>query len=247
MIFLKNRSGSVVISLIFILLFTAHLYGQSTNTAAADGWKKLNNNLAADLSSSERGINSSIIDALKIVPRHRFLAPAYEKIAYDNIALPGYDKAILPSPSDSIRAIRMLSPASTDTVLVAGNNAGYAAAVLSRLSKKVYLIEETSAAADYSSLFKELGFENITLADTADINAFKDIIAFDRIYIHGAVSGVSENITERLSIQGNITVILAAPGAFQQIITIRRSLLGDNISCGGSCYFPEIKTLKISN
>lgn len=246
MIFNKMTSFLLsVIVLISIIIPSAHT--QSSGDIEANEWTELNRNLALSISSSDYGFNSSIMDAMIEIPRHIFLAPEYNDIAYSNLALPAYDKSLQPSPSDLIKAIVMLSPAASDTLLIAGNNAGYAAAILSKLVKKVYLIEETSASDIYGTLFETLSITNIELAETSDINSFDEIFAFDKILIHGAVSAISEKVTEKLSIQGNITFVLAETAGFQQIISIRRSLLGDNISTGGSCFFPEIKRLKISN
>ncbi|MDC7227449.1 MAG: hypothetical protein PQJ61_11860 [Spirochaetales bacterium] len=230
---------------IFSLFSLMSLYAQSEQAKVE--WINNNINLATELSSSGRGINSSIIEALKKVPRHIFIDETYSSIAYDNISLPGSYGGFLASPGDTLAAIGMLSPSSSDKILIAGSNTGYPAAILSELAAEIYLIEETPAAGEYKSLFAELGISNIRTSAKSDINAFSDIIAFDKIFICGAVSEVSEKLTERLAIQGNMTFILAEEGGFQQIVSLRRSLLGDSISCGGSCYFPEIKALRITN
>lgn len=227
-------------------MFTGTLYSQ-TEPLEDTSWIESNNLLISNLLSSGLGLNSSIIDALKNVPRHLFCSESYRNIAYEDISLPGLNGGILPSPKDVATAIEMLGPSANDKVLIAGSNAGYCAAIISRLAGSVYLIEETGSVPYYKEIYAKYGFNNIIVADTSDFNSFSEIIAFDRIMIHGAVSEVSENVTERLSIQGNLTFILTSRNSFQQIITLKRSLLGDSISCGGGCYFPEIKKLKIAN
>ncbi len=222
--------------------------GVNPQTRTPDAaWREKNKVLASELTSAGIGVNSSILNAMIAVPRGRFISDSFADIAYEDISVPGFDGGLLPSPSDTLRIIEMLNPSAGDTILVAGNNAGYAAAILSRIAGQIYLIEETSAGEKYRKIFEETGFTNISVADTSDINAYNNIIAFNRILIHGAASEISERITERLTIQGSVTFILAEQGGFQQIITLRRSLLGDNISTGGSCYFSVIRKLKISN
>lgn len=239
-----NTVKFYVVFLLFMLIPFFSLHAQSSYGA---DWQNQNINLATDLSSSDRGINSSLIDAIKTIPRHMFTDESYYDIAYEDISLPGADKGFIASPSDILSALGMLSPASNDKILIAGNNTGYTAAILSKLSADIYLIEETSAAGSYPGLFSELAVDNINIADSADINWFNEIIAFDKIFICGAVSEISEKLTEKLAIQGNITFVMSEEGGFQQIISMRRSLLGDSIACGGSCFFPEIKVLKITN
>jgi len=242
MLFIKKFR---LVCIVLLLSVPAAAFAQSADTQAR--WKDKNINLAASIASSGRGLNSSVIDALKDIPRHRFTEDSYYDIAYEDISLPGADRGFIPSPSDVLRSLSMLSPSSTDKILIAGNNTGYAASILAGLAANIYMIEETAAAAEYPALFAEIGIDNITIAETADINEFDEIIAFDKIFICGAVAGISEKLTERLSIQGNITFILAEEGGFQQLVSMRRSLLGDSITSGGSCYFPEIKILKITN
>ena len=231
---------------LLILLAATSVQAQTNNLNLSD-WQNRNTALAADIASSRRGINSSIIDAMKLIPRHLFADESYGNIAYEDIALPGADNGFISSPTDTLAAIGMLSPSTGDKILIAGNNTGYSAAILSRLAQEIYVIEETSAAGYYTDIFNRLEIENIRIAESPDINEFTDIFAFDKIFICGAVPEVSEKITERLAIQGNITFILAEDGGFQQIVSLRRSLLGDSIACAGSCYFPEIEILKITN
>jgi protein-L-isoaspartate(D-aspartate) O-methyltransferase len=238
-----------VISAVFLLslVFSSSLFSQTGDSFQMTDFTAESSELAAVLSRSGRGLNSTVIDTVKIIPRHRFLDVAYKSIAYNDIAVPGFDGSIVPSPGDLVTAVSLLSPDSGDNILVAGNNAGYAAALLSQLCSKVYLIEETSGASVYRDLFTELGIDNIVIAKNADMREFDEILAFDKIFIHAAESELSERVTERLAIQGNITFILSIEGSFQQLVSLRRSLLGDSIISAGSCYFPENRTLKIGN
>lgn len=244
----NNFRRCVVPAFLFIILTSAFpLLAQNGAAGESAEYAAESSELAAALGRSGRGLNSTVIDMVRLIPRHRFLETAYSSIAYDDIAVPGYDGSIVPSPGDLVTAVSLLSPNPDDIILLAGNNAGYAAALLSGLCAEVYLIEESSGAADYKRLFNELELDNIKIADNADIRAFEDVIAFDKIFIHAAASELSEKVTERLAIQGNITFILSLEGGFQQLVSLRRSLLGDSIISAGSCYFPENRTLKIGN
>ncbi|MBI9105981.1 MAG: hypothetical protein JEZ04_04500 [Spirochaetales bacterium] len=243
----NNSFNRIFSSALIFFIITASAAAQSTKLPTTDSFAAESSELAGVLSRSGRGLNSTVIDTVKFIPRHRFIDAAYRSIAYADIALPGFDSAIVPSPGDLVTAVSLLSPDSDDTILIAGNNAGYAAALLSRLCAEVYLIEETSGVSIYRELYTELGIENIHIAENADMRAFGEIIAFDKIFIHAAASELSERVTERLAIQGNITFIIALEGSFQQLISLRRSLLGDSIISAGNCYFPKNHRLKIGN
>ncbi len=204
-------------------------------------------NLASELRSQGKLIQTSVYNAFLEVPRHSFVSQKYRRLVYQDIPVPAADSSILPSASDTAECIDLLSPSSSDSILIIGNNAGYAAALLSRTCREVYLIEESSAAASYAEIFALNGYDNIRLAETQDVSAFDEILAFDKIFIHGAVSGVSEKITEKLALQGNIVFIAAQPESLQLIMSFRRSLLGDSIISGNECFFPVISKLKVVN
>jgi len=244
---MRNRCLSSFLTALLILLISSIPVSAQNPASGADDFSVKSSELADSLSRSGRGLNSTVIDTVKLIPRHEFLEKSYRSIAYDDIALPGFDNNIIPSPGDLVTALSLLSPGSKDKILIAGNNAGYAAALLSRLCSEVYLIEETSGASSYKDIYNKLGINNIRIAENADMRAFSDIIAFDKIFIHAAASELSERVTERLAIQGNITFILALEGNFQQLVSLRRSLFGDSIISAGSCYFPENRNLKIGN
>jgi protein-L-isoaspartate(D-aspartate) O-methyltransferase len=244
----NGRSLLKIFLLIFIFVIsTAGVLAQEINNEELQNWKNQAQAVASLIRNSNAGFNSALIDALTKIPRHLFVAETYSGVAYEDISLPGFDGRIVPSPTDLAVAINLLAPSETETVLIAGNNAGYAAAILSLLSDNVYLIEESSAAASYSKLFTDLQLNNIVIADRADINSFPEIRTFENIFIHAAVPEISERITEMLSIRGSIVFPLAGKGGFQQLVLLRRSLLGDYIKTGGTCFFPEAGFLKIGN
>ena len=243
----KHPPAFLLLPAILCLTFTAFYSEAQSASDTVSRFEEKRALLAGALSESGRGINSSFISAVRRIPRELFLGESYTELAYEDISLPGLSGGMLPSPSDVAAAVNQLSPGASDTVLVAGNNAGYAAAVLALVSSEVYLIEETDAAGQYMETFNLLGIDNIVIAENPDIATFDEVIAFDRILIHGTVPEVSERITERLSIQGNITFAMSLEGGFQQLITLQRSILGDSIRCGGSCFFPEIERLKVGN
>mgnify|MGYP005857185179 CR=1 FL=1 len=243
----KLRLFFLFLLLISLGTVSKEIGAQEIDNQPIEDWKERAQVLTAVIRGSSPGAGSAVTDILSVIPRHRFLSGAYSAIAYEDIPLPGFDNRIVPSPSDLVNAINLLSPAENESVLVAGNNAGYAAAMLSQISDTVYLIEESSAADSYRNIFSELELNNIIVADRADINAFAGTLSFDNILIHAAVPEISEKITEMLSIKGSIVFPLADKGGFQQLVLLRRSLLGDFIRTGGSCFFPEVRDLKIGN
>ena len=228
----KRHFFIILSGLIFILGFQLHAQPSD---------------LADKLTDTGRYFDSAVVERIKLIPRRLFISASYAEIADENIAAPGPDGGIIPSPEDTANAVSLLSPAIGDRVLIAGSNAGYAAALLAGLCDEVFLIEETADINRYRRIFEGLGIGNIVISGDGSLDSFGELVVFDRILVHAAVSELPENITEKLAITGNITFALGLSRGFQQLVSLRRSLLGDSIITAGSCYFPDTKKLSIGN
>ena len=86
-----------------------------------------------------------VLQAMRDVPRHRFVPKALRDQAYDDSPLPiGYQQTISqPYIVAYMTEILRLRP--TDKVLEIGTGSGYQAAVLARLVKEVYSVEDRRA------------------------------------------------------------------------------------------------------
>src|SRR3954454_17590170 len=88
---------------------------------------------------AERGIkNPRVLEAFRTVPRHKFLPPKVQRLAYDDESIPiGLAQTITP-PYDVAMMTEALDLQPTDRVYEVGTGSGYQASILSRLVKEVY-------------------------------------------------------------------------------------------------------------
>lgn len=110
-----------------------------------------------------RGIESeSVLNSMRLVPRHEFVDPAMACRAYDDQPLPiGYMQTIS-QPYIVAVMIECAEVKSTDNVLEIGSGSGYSAAVLSNIARKVTTVETINPLADRArSTLERLQYNNV--------------------------------------------------------------------------------------
>ncbi len=96
----------------------------------------------------QKGINNlRVLQVMRKVPRHYFVAPGMEMQAYDEKALPiGFGQTIS-HPFTVALMTQTLNPKSGDRVLEIGTGSGYQAAILCEMGCMVYSIEKVRELA----------------------------------------------------------------------------------------------------
>src|SRR5690349_17670057 len=106
-----------------------------------------------------------VLEAMASVPREEFLAPRMRRHAYEDRALAIECGQTISQPLVVALMIQAASPQSGDVVLEVGTGSGYAAAVVSRLCRKVISVEREPALAEHASAtLRGLGFDNVEVA-----------------------------------------------------------------------------------
>jgi protein-L-isoaspartate(D-aspartate) O-methyltransferase len=116
-----------------------------------------------------RGVRDPrVLEALRTVPRHRFVPAHLESSAYDDGPLPIGHGQTISQPYIVAVMSEQLAPEPDDVVLDVGTGSGYQAAVLSRLVRQVYSIVIVPALAEEArTRLASLGYTNVEVI-TAD-------------------------------------------------------------------------------
>ncbi len=150
-----------------------------------------------------------VLQAMAVVPRHRFVAPSYEAQAYDDQALPIAAGQTISQPFIVALTAAALSLKPTDRVLEVGTGSGYAAAVLSRLAAEVYTVERhRELAITAARRFDDLGYPNIWVQVGDGTRGWDEYAPFDAIAVAAAGPSLPRSLLLQLADGGRLVIPL---------------------------------------
>ncbi|MCS7034294.1 MAG: protein-L-isoaspartate(D-aspartate) O-methyltransferase [Phycisphaerae bacterium] len=172
----------------------------------------------------ERGINDRrVIDAMRSVPRERFVPPSQRENAHLGRAL-----AIGHGQTISEPYIVALMSAALDVqpghrVLELGTGSGYQTAVLSRLAAEVFSIERVKPLLDAAfERLLDLGCRNVHFRFGDGTLGWPEAAPFDRVLVAAAAPQVPRGLLLAQLVDGGHAVIPVGPGQQQQLLRITR-------------------------
>lgn len=166
--------------------------------------------------------NPAVLDAMRRVPRHEFVAEDLRGHAYDDGPLPIGEGQTISQPYIVAYMTQAIEPAKTDRVLEIGTGSGYQAAVLAELVKEVYTIEVVpSLAASSSGILKKLGYTNIHAREGDGYAGWPDAAPFDKIVVTAAPEAIPQTLVDQLKVGGLMAVPVGRE--FQKMTIIRKT------------------------
>ena len=179
-----------------------------------------------------------ILEAMRRVPRHRFVPSDQAINAYDDRALPiGFGQTI----SQPLMVAVMLQEAKltgSERVLEVGAGSGYQAALLGELAAEVVSVERIAALAEKSGqTLKALNYENVRIVLGDGTCEIDSTLPFDRILVAAGAPRIPETLVAQLAPGGRL-IIPIGPADEQTLTVITKDLqcrvLTQNI---GACAF----------
>lgn len=171
---------------------------------------------------SARGIqDKSVLRAMAEVPRHLFVPQAMMPYAYDDRPVPiGQDQTIS-QPYIVALMTEELQLKGHERVLEIGTGSGYQAAVLSRIVNHVYTIEIIAPLAkNAETLFKKLGYDNITTRHGDGFMGWVEQAPFDAIIITAAPPHIAQLWIDQLKEGGRM--ILPVGDLYQELVLVEK-------------------------
>jgi protein-L-isoaspartate(D-aspartate) O-methyltransferase len=170
-----------------------------------------------------RGIrNQAVLEAMKKVPRHRFVPENYRHQAYADHPLPiGHNQTISqPFIVAYMTEAADLSP--NEKVLEIGTGSGYQAAVLAELAKEVYTIEIIPELAERArQTLGEMGYRNIEVTAGNGYLGWPEHALFDAILVTAAPDEVPQALVEQLAVNGRMVIPVGT--VFQEMVVITKT------------------------
>lgn len=155
-----------------------------------------------------RGVRDrAVLDAMREVPRERFVDADFASDAYCDTPLPIGAEQTISQPYIVAAMIEAaaLSPASR--VLEIGAGSGYAAAVISRIAAQVFAIERHAALADRAAAtLAALGYTNVRIRTGDGCAGWPEEAPFDAIIVSAGAAAVPAALREQLAVGGRLVI-----------------------------------------
>ena len=177
-----------------------------------------------------RGIsNQPTLDAMKKVPRHKFVPSNNIDNAYDDGPLPiGYGQTIS-QPYIVAYMTAVIDPEPGQKVLEIGTGSGYQAAVLAEIVDSVFTIEIITELYKFSEKrLKELGYKNVFCKNADGYNGWEKYAPFDAIVVTAAAEHIPPMLIEQLKDGGKMIIPVGSPFLNQTLILVEKS--GEDIT-----------------
>ncbi|MEM7138446.1 MAG: protein-L-isoaspartate(D-aspartate) O-methyltransferase [Myxococcota bacterium] len=174
-----------------------------------------------------RGVtNPRVLDAMRSVPRHRFVPPAQQAFAYADRPLPiGHQQTISqPYIVALMSALANVGPG--DRVLEVGTGSGYQAAVLAQMGADVFSIEIVAAlGARAKATLRALGYGGrIRLRIGDGYAGWPDKAPFAAIVVTAAPPSIPEPLKAQLAIGGRL--VIPVGDRRQRLLVVTRTPTG---------------------
>lgn len=190
--------------------------------------KGLRKHLIAEL--REKGIkDEQVLAAIDAIPRHFFLDPAFERIAYEDRAFPIVANQTISQPYTVAFQTQLLQIKKYDKVLEIGTGSAYQACVLAELGAKVFSIERQKELYDFVSTFFFIkGYTNLKRFYGDGFEGLPNYAPFDKVIITAAAPFIPPKLVEQLK-PGGIMVVPVGDDSGQKMMRITKDALGNII------------------
>ncbi len=155
-----------------------------------------------------RGVyDRRVLEAMRSIPRHVFVAPEHRYLAYSDGALPIGSGQTISQPYIVALMTELLELSGEEKVLEIGTGSGYQAAVLSMLACEVHTIERHASLARYAArLFKDLKIANIQVHVGDGTLGLPEFAPFAAIIVTAAAPEVPQALLDQLEDGGRLVI-----------------------------------------
>lgn len=177
-----------------------------------------------DVQLARRGIRDRrVLNAMKQIPRERFVESGLEEFAYEDGALPIANGQTISQPYIVALMTEAAELKPPDKVLEVGTGSGYAAAVASRLAKTVHTIEQHEDLVRIAAgRLAALGYDNCIVHTGDGTRGSPEAAPFDAILVAAGGPIVPDSLKRQLSIGGRLVIPVGDSEHEQSLLRITR-------------------------
>jgi len=155
-----------------------------------------------------RGISDErVLKAMSEVPRHLFVEDAQQAIAYGDHPLPIASDQTISQPLVVAAMTQALQLQGDEKVLEIGTGSGYQAAILSRLSEKVYTVERiNNLLSGARKVFDLLHYYNILSRLDDGTMGWQEYAPYDAIIVTAGGPEIPQPLIDQLADPGRMVI-----------------------------------------
>ena len=188
-----------------------------------------------------RGIKDRrVLDAMRRIPRHRFLPAELHDHAYDDGPLPIGDAQTISQPYMVALMSEVAELKGVEKVLEVGTGSGYQTAVLAHLAAQVYSIEFNPHLHDRARvILKPMGFGDVFLRCGDGSDGWPEEAPFDVVMVTAAMPGIALPLLNQLTPNGRLIAPIGED-ELQSLVRISRATGHWSEEYFGECRFVKM-------
>ena len=165
-----------------------------------------------------QGVNDpSVIAAMSLVPREKFVPDEQRPLAYADRAIPLGEGRAMPAAAVTGMLLTALTPLRDETALVVGAGTGYAAAVLAEMGIKAVALE---SSPELVARAKKLG---VSAVEGPLAEGHRRGAPYDFILIDGAVEVIPDTLIAQLKDGGRLGGAIVDRGGITRLFVGRKA------------------------
>jgi|TARA_B110000263_G_scaffold58469_1_gene49976 protein-L-isoaspartate(D-aspartate) O-methyltransferase len=207
----------MVIKLLFLIITLISCSSESENGL----WWKEKADQMVEKQIEKRGVKDPrVLKVMRDIPRHLFIPPHLEKIAYNDGPLPIGEGQTISQPYIVALMTELLELKGDEKILEIGTGSGYQAAVLSALASEVFSIEIVKNLVDSAAVrLDKLGYKNVTTRWGDGYKGWSDQAPFDGIIVTAAPDKIPQPLIDQLKTGGRLVVPVGTRHQELKVIT----------------------------
>lgn len=167
--------------------------------------------------------SEKVLNAMRKVPRERFLPKGQGVWAYDDAPLPIGDGQTISQPYIVAYMTEALALDGGEKVLEIGTGSGYAAAVLAEIAADVYTIERIDGLAIMArTILDNLGYQNVHVRQGDGTLGWPEHAPFDGIVVTAGGPDVPDTLKDQLKIGGRLVMPIGKRTLYQELVRVTR-------------------------
>ncbi|MFP4382503.1 MAG: protein-L-isoaspartate(D-aspartate) O-methyltransferase [Spirochaetia bacterium] len=219
------KRGITCFLLILIIPFSVFCGGsdETEDAPAGDLYQKKREKMVETQLKSRGITDPGVLNAMRSVPRHKFVEPDLKDRAYADTPLPIEHGQTISQPYIVAYMTEMLELREGQSVLEIGTGSGYQAAVLAEITDHVYTVEIIKPLAQKAAgLLENLGYEETAVKSGDGYYGWPEYAPYDRIIVTAASGHIPPPLIEQLAPGGRMMIPVGGVYDMQTLILVRK-------------------------